>query len=295
MAKHLVRIGDQTYTADSRQPLINFLPSGKVVKGCLKGVCRVCRCRLVSGYILEDGKKVILQSEFLPCISQAEADSEIIPIISSFQPAKVRSITPLSEKVLEVVLEVKSVFYNAKSVVTLKHPESGTVRNYSVVAIGKKAYNNLCFHVKLRPGGLFSTLFTRLVPGDPLGFTIVNPQLPHYDALPDCLNVVSGGSGMGAALSRAQELIQKYNIRKTTIYAINRNEISHYHLICIETFRRSVACEITVINIPFNEWTSPDLDISSYLNQHFLTVGVGSDVVVNRLQSLLFCELESFG
>lgn len=295
MENYLVRIGGQTYTAESEQPLINFLPSGEVVKGCLKGVCRVCRCKLISGSILENGKKVATQCEFLPCISRVDSDSEIKSVVNSFQLAKVDSITLLSEQIMEIALGVKNIFYNAKSIVTIKHPKTGILRNYSVVVIGKKFYDKIYIHVKLRSGGLFSTLFTNIYKGDHLEFTIFNPLLPCYDVFPEYINVVSGGSGMGAALSRAQELAQKYNVRGIEIFAINRAEISNYHSDCINRLSNSVDSKTRVINIPFHQWVSPNLDIDSYLNSDFLTIGVGSDAVISKLKNMPLCELESFG
>ncbi|WJV65256.1 FAD-binding oxidoreductase [Pectobacteriaceae bacterium CE70] len=244
---------------------------------------------------MENGKVITAKSEFLPCISQVAADVEIIPAISNFQPARVKSKTWLSEQILEIVLEVNRVFYNAKSVVTLKHPETAAVRSYSVVSLGKRAYDSLTFHVKLRAGGLFSTLFANLSVGDRLDYTMVNPLLPHYDTPVSRVNVVSGGSGMGAALSRALELATKYKPREIGVYAVNRAEICDYHLGCIAMFCRSVECEVNVTNIPFHDWTSVNFDIEAHLAQDALTVGVGSDLVISRLQNLPFCELESFG
>ncbi|WP_095067539.1 MULTISPECIES: FAD-binding oxidoreductase [Pseudomonas] len=295
MATYSVRVGEQTYTADSRQPLIDAIPSGTLVKGCLKGVCRVCRCRLVSGRVLEDGVEVAVQSEFLPCISRAETDIDIVPAISSFHAARLKSKTYLSEQVMEVVLEVKRVFYNAKSVVTLKHPGTSAVRNYSVVILGKKAYDSITFHVKLRPGGLFSSLFATLSVGDRLEYSIVSPSLPDYGDVMSRLNIVSGGSGMGAALSRAQELVLKHNIGEVEVYAVNRTSLSVYHSGCIERFRSSVECKVNVVNIPFPDWTCANFDIGEHLAVDALTVGVGSDLVIGKLKNLPLCELESFG
>ncbi|GFM85179.1 hypothetical protein PSCICO_05780 [Pseudomonas cichorii] len=196
---------------------------------------------------------------------------------------------------MEVVLEVKRVFYNAKSVVTLKHPELSAVRSYSVVTLGKKAYDSITFHVKLRPGGLFSSLFATLSVDDRLEYYIVSPSLPHYESAMNRLNIVSGGSGMGAALSRAQELVVKHNIGEVEVYAVNRTTLSTYHSGCIERFRSSVECKVNVVNIPYRDWTCADFDIGEHLVVDALTVGVGSDLVIDKLKNLPLCELESFG
>ena len=294
MATYCVRIGEQTYTADSRQPLINAVPGTELVKGCLKGVCRVCRCRLISGRVLENSLEVAVQSEFLPCISLAETDVHISPAISQFHPSSIRSKTYLSENIMEVVLDVKRVFYNAKSVVTLKHPDISAVRSYSVVTLGKKSYDTLTLHVKLRPGGLFSSLFVKLSVGDRLDYSLVSPSLPVYDRPMTGLNIVSGGSGMGATLSRAQELVATYNIGEVSVYAVNRGALCDYHMGCIEALRSSTKSKIHVTNIPYWQWVS-DFDIGDHLIPGVLTVSVGSDLVIGKLNSLLFCELESFG
>lgn len=145
----------QLFTSDDRQPLIEAIPDSEIVKGCLKGVCRVCRCKLLSGKVSENEREILSPSEFLPCVSRAESDIEISPAISAFQTAKIKSRTYLSDNILEIVLDVKRVFYNSKSIVTLKHPNTSVVRSYSVVSLGIRAYDSITFHVKLRPGGLF--------------------------------------------------------------------------------------------------------------------------------------------
>ncbi|MBD2791969.1 FAD-binding oxidoreductase [Xenorhabdus szentirmaii] len=295
MTKVSIRIGERIFTADCGQPLIDAIPDGEIVKGCLKGICRVCRCKLMSGSVSENGKQVALNSTFLPCISQAETDAEIKPAISDFQKAKIKSKTLLSDQVLEITLGVKRVFYNAKSVITLKHPEMPVSRSYSVVSLGKKAYDSLTFHVKLRSNGLFSRLFEALSVGDELDYTLLSPVLTEYTALIPNLNVVSGGSGMGAALTRALDLVEKYSIRQVDIYAINRAGISDYHLNCINIFRNLTGSDINITNIPFLTWTHEKFDIASHLAPNVLTVGVGSDLIISKLRNLPLCELESFG
>ncbi|MCI3946742.1 Mangotoxin biosynthesis protein MboB [Pseudomonas syringae] len=295
MAIYNVRIGGQTYTAERQQPLTDAIPHEALVRGCLKGVCRVCKCTLVSGRVLEHGKAVALKDTFLPCVSHAETDIDIRAAISTFHAARLKSKKMLSGQVMEVVLEVKKVFYNAKSVITLKHPDVAALRSYSVVTLGGKDYDSLTCHVKLRAGGVFSALLEQLSVGDPLEYSIASPALPVYDDSLSCLNVVSGGSGMGAALSRAQELVSKYNIGEVAIYAINRSGLSDYHAGCIEAFRQTVECNLQVTNFPFAEWTHADFDIGEHLLPNALTLGVGSEVVIGTLKNLPLCELESFG
>lgn len=295
MAKYCIHIGNQIYSTDNRQPIIDAIPDSEVIKGCLKGVCRVCRCRLVSGRVLENGKEIISNTEFLPCISRAETDVEITPTISNFQPAIVKKKRHLSKKILEIVLEVRTVFYNAKSIVTLKHPTSSAVRSYSIVSLGKRRYDTLTLHVKLRPGGLFSGLLENITVGETLEYMLVNPQTPQYETLIQSVNVVSGGSGMGAALSRAQELVTALNIKKVSVYAINRTGISDYHTRCINKFIEHTACEVNIVNIPFQKWVCDLFKIREHLRPGALTIGVGSELVINRLQNIPLCELESFG
>ncbi|WP_032703136.1 2Fe-2S iron-sulfur cluster-binding protein [Pseudomonas syringae] len=295
MAIYSVRIGDQTYTAESQQPLTDALPHEALVRGCLKGVCRVCKCTLVSGRVLEQGKVVALNEAFLPCVSRAETDIDIRVAISTFHKARLKSKRILSGQIMEVVLEVKKVFYNAKSVISLKYPEGSAVRSYSVVTLGGKDYDSLTCHVKLREGGLFSALLVQWPVGEPLEYSIASPALPVYEQSLSRLNVVSGGSGMGAALSRAQELVTKYGIHEVAIYAVNRAGLSDYHAGCIEVFRKTVECDVQLTNFPFSEWTHPDFAIGEHLMHDTLTIGVGSDGVIGKLKNLPLCELESFG
>ncbi len=196
---------------------------------------------------------------------------------------------------MEIELEVRRVFYNAKSVITLKPPDGDALRSYSVVSLGPRRYDSLIFHVKLRPGGLFSTLFETLAVGTTLEYLLVNPTLPHYEAAPVSINVVSGGSGMGAVLSRALELVADYRIPQVAIFAINRADLSDYHRGCIETFRRYAACDVHVSTVTFTDWISARFNIHERLAQDALTVGVGSDAIIGRLEALPLSELESFG
>ncbi len=106
MAIYSVRIGDQTYTAESQQPLTDALPHEALV-GVSQKVCRVCKCTLVSGRVLEQGKVVALNEAFLPCVSRAETDIDIRVAISTFHKARLKSKRMLSGQIMEVVLEVK--------------------------------------------------------------------------------------------------------------------------------------------------------------------------------------------
>ncbi|MGE8550672.1 MAG: 2Fe-2S iron-sulfur cluster-binding protein, partial [Acinetobacter calcoaceticus] len=83
-----VRIKEHIFIADSEQPLINAVPDSTVMKGCLKGVCRVCRCKLKGGVVYESGNQVAIDKEFLPCISYAQSDVEIAPLVNNFSVAQ---------------------------------------------------------------------------------------------------------------------------------------------------------------------------------------------------------------
>lgn len=100
---------------------------------------------------------------------------------------------------------------------------------------------------------------------------------------------------MGAALTRAKDIVAKYSVRNVNIYAINRNEISNYHLICIDAFSRSIDCTVDVCNINFIDWTDEQFDVSKCLAPSSLTIGVGSDTIISKLRNFPSCELESFG
>jgi len=100
---------------------------------------------------------------------------------------------------------------------------------------------------------------------------------------------------MGAALSRAQELISQCNIREVLICAINRENLCDYHRHCIEIFQQNISCKISVINFPFLTWMDKKFNILDFLDTDSLTIGVGSGRVMNKLELLDFIELESFG
>ncbi|MDS7928403.1 2Fe-2S iron-sulfur cluster binding domain-containing protein [Acinetobacter sp. V102_4] len=290
-----VRIKEHIFIADSEQPLINAVPDSTVMKGCLKGVCRVCRCKLKGGVVYELGNQVAIDKEFLPCISYAQSDVEIAPLVNNFSVAQLITRNFLSENIVELTFKIKRTFFSSKAIVNIKHPSESLIRSYSVVSLGVKNYDFFVLHIKLRPNGIFSNLFQKLAIGDQLEYNLNNHIEPEYEKAISTLNIVSGGSGMGAALTRGLDLIRKNPISKVNIYAINRSVLSHYHQHCVNVFREQVEAEVNIINIPFCTWTNNGFDFSNYLDSHELTVGVGSTPIINKILNQPLCELESFG
>jgi len=161
MPQYLIRVGDLTYVVGCEQLLTGAIPDEVLIKGCLKGLCRVCRCHLIAGHVIENGREVAVGSEFLPCISRAATDLEIMPAVSDFYSATVLRKAYLSQQVVEIVLGVKRNFFNSKTIVTLRHPDSSIVRSYSLVTLKNKNYDQLTIHVKLREGGVFRRFLSR--------------------------------------------------------------------------------------------------------------------------------------
>lgn len=290
-----VRIKEHIFIADSEQPLIHAVPDSTMIKGCLKGVCRVCRCKLKMGNVYESGNQVAIGQEFLPCISYANSDVELMPLVNNFSLAQLISRNFLSENIVELKFKIKKTFFSSKAIVNIKHPSESFIRSYSVVSLDVKNYDFFVLHIKLRPNGIFSNLFKNLAIGDHLEYNLINHIEPEYDKTISKINIVSGGSGMGAALTRGLDIIKKYPVSKVNIYAINRSDLSDYHKYCLNIFREQVKAEVNIINIPFCTWINNGFDFSNYLDAHELTVGVGSTSIINKILNQPLCELESFG
>lgn len=294
MDKVKIRIQERIFATTIGQPIINEIPESIVMKGCLKGLCRICRCQLLSGEVIENGNQVKVNADFLPCVSEAKSDIIIRPAVagSSFKKSVVRSKKLLSNNVMKITLSIKSTFYNSKSIIVIKHTSLPDTRSYSIVSLEPTDYETLTIHVKIFKDGLFSNLFENLFLGSELDYIISNPEVISYQLPISKMNIVSGGSGMGAAISRAIDLSKKNKVEEIKVYAINRNSISNYHLHCIR-FLHDYVDTVSVVNIPFTQWL--DFEISEVLDSELLTIAVGSEQVIGKLSHLHNVELESFG
>jgi ferredoxin len=290
-----IRIKEHIFIADSEQPLINAVPDSTLIKGCLKGVCRVCKCKLKTGNVYESGNQIAIGQEFLPCISYATGDAEIAPLVNNFSTAQLISRNFLADNIIELTFKIKRTFFSSKAIVNIKHPTESLIRSYSVVSLGVKNYDFFILHIKLRPNGIFSNLFKNLALGDQLEYNLINHIEPEYQQVISRLNIVSGGSGMGAALTRGLDIVKKHSVSKVNIYAINRSDLSDYHKYCLNIFCEQIDAEVNIINIPFYTWVNNGFDFSNYLDSHELTVGVGSTPIINKILNQPLCELESFG
>lgn len=293
----MVSFGEQQFEFGDASNLLDALRDTDIPRGCLKGVCRVCKCQLLEGEVLVDGQKIIAPGEILPCVSSPNSNVRLKAAELKLAKATVLHIEAIDDKVLEIrLIPKKSQFFNSKSIINIKHPERNEMRSYSLVSLPKASFNQLIFHVKLQPDGLFSSWFKCLQMGEMVSFKIVTDSLPVYQQPKRLVTVVAGGSGMGAALSRGMDLVKKLQVPACNVYAINRTELSQYHQYCLEEFNERLPGSFQVFNVKFSDWISGGASISA--DPQSVLVAVGSQQVMDVVASQhLECatEIESFG
>ncbi|WP_330960948.1 2Fe-2S iron-sulfur cluster-binding protein [Photobacterium sp. 53610] len=288
-----IKISDIEIFSDIEDNLINNIPSDYITKGCLNGVCRVCRCKLVAGQVMENGKMVNTPNMFLPCVSKALTDITIEPYVSNYSIGTIRQIEYLDKSIIEIQIKIKKQFFTSKSIVNIFSHDLKVTRSYSLVTMYKDGFDLLRIHVKLKEDGVFSNWFLTLNPGDEVRYQIVNIPVPRYEEMSRSINVISGGSGMGAALSRALELSEKHALEGINVIAINRSSLSFYHENCIREFTSRVDCSVHVQNVRFPDWDANDID--RFISKEFFTVSVGSTAVTEKVSILDNKEIEYFG
>ncbi|PKG37196.1 2Fe-2S iron-sulfur cluster binding domain-containing protein [Psychromonas sp. Urea-02u-13] len=294
-----VSVGDKLFTSNIDSYLLDILKETHIPRGCMKGLCRVCKCRLIKGTVEVEGKQIEGPADILPCITSPISDVSIKLYDEKLASSSIELIEELDDKILQVTLKtVKRNFYNSKTIVNIKHPEKNLTRPYSLVSLPNVGYDQLVFHVKLQDKGEFSTLFEKLSQGFPINFKLENQQLPIYRGANGFKKVivVAGGTGMGAALSRGVELIRNYKLQELYVYAINRGTLSQYHQYCLDQFQQLLPTKTTVDNIPYQEWITGARPI--VYDKNSIIVAIGSNNVISVLdQQTINCitEIERFG
>ncbi|KUJ00684.1 hypothetical protein [Vibrio sp. MEBiC08052] len=288
-----IKIADLNITASIDDNLIDHIPSNYITKGCLNGVCRVCRCKLVSGQVIENGKIINTPNIFLPCISKPLTDISIESHVGNFSIGSIKSVEYIDNSIIEIKINVKKQFFTSKSIVNIFHNDYSISRSYSLVTMYKDGFNLLRIHVKLKENGIFSNWFMTLKPDDQIKYQIINIPVPRYQKMSKYINIISAGSGMGAALSRGIELSEKHKLDGINIVAINRNNLSTYHENCINDLKHRVNCGVHVRNVHFTDWIHHDIE--QFIEKNIFTVSVGSTIITKKVVQLDEKEIESFG
>jgi len=188
---------------------------------CKQGQCQTCRLQLRSGrvsYTMRDKLTLTAQQEaegmVLPCQGVAECD------VSLFAPYTRASLLPVKQKNVDVVavrdagpgaVEIVCRFgqhsrfeHLAGQYVRLSLPSVTGERSYSMVTCAGD-WPNLCFLVRLIPGGLMSSRLACLEPGTKL--TLRGPLGSFYLRETHAPMIwVAGGTGLAPFLSMLSAL-----------------------------------------------------------------------------------------
>jgi len=128
---------------------------------CRQGVCQACVLKARAGAVPAAAQKGLKESHrrqgfLLACVCRPAEDLELerCDVAQRFL-SRVERVEPLSEQVLQVLLQVPEGFqYEAGQYVQLERPEDGLMRPYSLASVPGSGALEL--HVARLPGGLLS-------------------------------------------------------------------------------------------------------------------------------------------
>lgn len=180
---------------------------------CISGKCGVCRCRVVSGQVLEGGREGALPGEkndgtVLACQSTVTEDC-VIEIPEPDEPvthpakilkASVVEIAYLTHDILQIRLKsAKKMEFSAGQYVSLQFtPEH--IRPYSMASLSEDGFMD--FHVRLVPNGrVTSYIKDQLKTGDPV--RVSGPMGTSYlrTRHQGPMLCIAGGTGLAPVLS----------------------------------------------------------------------------------------------
>jgi len=237
------RIGGRGLPTLPGQTLLEALEAAGVAwpSHCRVGACGTCRCRVVSGKVLERTESAYLLSNdeiaagvVLAC--QSEARGEVRITAAEALPrceATVEAVRFLTPSVRELVLRPEATIdYRAGQVALLHLPvaegQPAVVRPYSFATV-PAADGLLRFTIRLHPGGAFSeALARRMTPGDRL---VLEGPTGRF-ALPDGagpLLVVGGGTGLPPLLALLESaMAEGQDAREVRVLLVTRDPSRHF-------------------------------------------------------------------
>lgn len=291
-----IKIDNQIYNSPKKEKITESVPGSKITRSCEIGVCRVCKCKLITGKIKEGEKIINNGEEFLACMSTPESNIEIEPIIKKTKTGTISSKEIMDEnKIIKIKIKIKKTYYDTGDLIFIEKIENRKTRPYSIVSIDEKNYEEIEIHIKKIKNGELSNYLNKIEPGEKIQYKIINKnQTKNYLAIKKII-IVSGGSGMGVALSKAIEISKKTEIEEFQIFAINRDQLSEYHKDCIKRFKERVnkKSKITIKNIRFKDWIKQE-NKTNEINDEELTIGVGSKNIVKKIIDQKNTDIEYF-
>ncbi len=213
-----LKFRDKTYeVGDGATVLDVLLEHGQEVpNSCRAGVCQSCLMQVVEGEVPEQAQKGLKDSYrakglFLACSCQPQADLAVsLPDAAQLRvSAEVTGIRPLSEDVMELVLQTDAPFeYQAGQFVTLWRDER-LGRSYSIASLPDDD-NGLMFHIRKVARGEFSSwVHEDMKPGDrlsvqgPAGDCFYIPGQPDQDIL-----LIGTGTGLAPLLGIVHDALR---------------------------------------------------------------------------------------
>lgn len=291
-----IKIDNQIYNNKKKEKITKSVPGSKLTRSCEIGVCRVCKCKLITGKIKEGEKNINNGEEFLACMSTPESNIEIEPIIKKTRTGQILSKETMDgNKIIKIKIKIKKTYYDIGDLIFIEKIGNKKTRPYSIVNIDEKNYEEIEIHIKKVKNGELSNYLNEIEPGEKIQYKIINKnQITTYSSIKKII-IVSGGSGMGVALSKAIEISKKTEIEEFKIIAINRNKLSEYHKDCIKRFKERInkKSKVIVKNIRFTEWMKQEKEITEKKDEE-LTIGVGSKNIVKKIIDQKNTDLEYF-
>lgn len=291
-----IKIDNQIYNSKKKEKITESVPGSKITRSCEIGVCRVCKCKLIKGKIKEGEKNINNGEEFLACMSTPESNVEIESIIKKTRTGTISSKEIMDKnKIIKIKIKIKKTYYNTGDLILIEKTDNKRTRPYSIVNIDEKNYEEIEIHIKKIKNGEISNYLNEIKLGEKIQYEIINKnQITTYQEIKKII-VVSGGSGMGVALSKAIEISKKIEIEEFQIFAINRDQLSDYHKDCIKRFKERITKKSKVIvkNIRFTDWIKQEKEISEKKDEE-LTIGVGSKNIVKKIMGQKNTDIEYF-
>lgn len=294
-ARYIIDAGHSRYVCAADQLLLDSALRAGVDIGysCQVGACGTCRVRVLSGtYTTERDLSYVLSPEelatnvTLACQTWPTSDIRLEAVDNAmFTWATVVSCRALDEKVVELRLEPdEALEYEAGQSVYLAPEELREPRAFSMVDLGTEQPGQLVFHVKLRAGGAFSGWLRRHVGLNGARLRVSHPLgRSALETATACEHLVciAGGSGMGVVASLAQRRHRTSPLQRVTLIAINRAELSPYHVYVARALEAMLGWAPTLINVPYSDWCDPGIPTPVLaVAANSLAVSCGSEAVL---------------
>jgi ferredoxin-NAD(P)+ reductase (naphthalene dioxygenase ferredoxin-specific) len=217
---------------------------------CMAGRCGTCRCKVLSGEVLDAGRDrqnpldasdtyVLACQTFLtePCTIEIPEPDEIVVHPACVVKSTVQSVEPIAHDIKRLVLKPARTFDFSPGQYAELRFTSQLARPYAMAGLGGES--TLEFHVRVVPGGRASDhVANDLKPGDtvrvsgPLGTAYLRRR--HEGPI----LCVAGGTGLAPALSIVRGAIAGGMPNPIHIYVAARSPRDVYGLEQVRTLQR---------------------------------------------------------